>query len=319
MVWDSITSDGSENRILYQSGGVLDPVSQEHYADFARSWVFTGATAPPPDITAPTPPVIRDVAGDDKGVTINWAASTDDVAVESYDVFRDDQFLGTTSLTSLVDANVYAGMTYSYTVRATDTSQNKSQFSQPRAISVADATPPTVPGTPTGVVNAEDTVTLSWAASTDNVGVSSYQLWRDGQLLATTANTTYVDGTTRQGGTYRYTLYAVDAAGNRSTASTATSVTVPDKLAPTAPTSLVGTSPAKRTVRLTWTASTDNVDVTGYYVYRDTTRIATLSGQATAYTVNSLTSGRTYNFHVRAFDAARLVSPSSNVASVRVR
>jgi chitodextrinase len=71
-------------------------------------------------------------------------------------------------------------------------------------------------------------VDLTWTPATDNRGVTNYEVYRDGSLLATTGNvTSYSDTTVAAQTTYQYTVKALDAAGNRSPASNATLVTTP--------------------------------------------------------------------------------------------
>jgi chitodextrinase len=78
-------------------------------------------------------------------------------------------------------------------------------------------------------------------------------------------------------------------------------VTVKDDVAPTAPAGLTAT-PAETSIVLAWTASTDNVAVTGYNIYLDGDSIDTVT--ETAYTITGLTSGTEYPVGVEAFDAA---------------
>jgi thermitase len=64
------------------------------------------------------------------------------------------------------------------------------------------------------------TANLSWTASTDNIGVASYSLYRNGAVLATgLTSRSYQDQSVTHGTSYSYTVFAVDAAGNRSVAS----------------------------------------------------------------------------------------------------
>lgn len=67
-------------------------------------------------------------------------------------------------------------------------------------------------------------------------------------------------------------------------------------------------------MKLSWTASTDNVGVAGYRVYNGSTLGATTNG--VTYTVTGLTANTAYTFTVIAYDAAGNVSPSSNAVSV---
>ena len=92
-----------------------------------------------------------------------------------------------------------------------------------------DTTPPTIPGTPTATAVSSTRIDLSWAASTDAVGVSGYRIYRNGSNtpLATVTTTTYSDTSVAASTAYTYTLRAFDAAGNESTASGAGSATTP--------------------------------------------------------------------------------------------
>lgn len=87
-----------------------------------------------------------------------------------------------------------------------------------------------------------------------------------------------------------------------------------DTQAPTAPTNLSASNITETTVDLTWSASTDNIGVSGYDVYNGATKITTTS--STSYTVTSLTAATNYTFSVKAKDAAGNESTSSNSVSV---
>ena len=87
-----------------------------------------------------------------------------------------------------------------------------------------------------------------------------------------------------------------------------------DTTPPTAPTSLASSSATASTATLTWTASTDDVGVTGYDIYRNGTEVG--SSTTTTYTDTGLTAGTTYSYTVKAKDAANNESDASNTASV---
>ncbi|GAB3118964.1 RICIN domain-containing protein [Glaciibacter psychrotolerans] len=92
--------------------------------------------------------------------------------------------------------------------------------------SVLDTQPPTVPGTPTFSGTTTTATTLTWAASTDNVGVVAYDVYRDGVLLVPASpSTTFTDTALTPSKAYSYTVRAKDAAGNASQVSTSASVT----------------------------------------------------------------------------------------------
>ena len=82
------------------------------------------------------------------------------------------------------------------------------------------------PSAPTGLVATlkRNQVNLAWQAASDNRGVTGYEVWHNGALVTTVSATSY--GDTVANGSYSYYVVARDAAGNRSSASNAVSVTV---------------------------------------------------------------------------------------------
>ena len=87
-----------------------------------------------------------------------------------------------------------------------------------------------------------------------------------------------------------------------------------DTQAPTAPTNLVASNVTQTSVSLSWTASTDNVGVTGYDVFQGTTNLGSVTG--TSANITGLVASTTYAFKVRAHDAAGNNSPFSNIVNV---
>lgn len=176
------------------------------------------------------------------------------------------------------------------------------------------------PGAPTNLSASnvtETSFTLSWNASTDNVGVTGYDIYQDGSFLASTANTSYDVTGLSASTTYAYYVKAKDAAGNVSAASNTLDVTTddpPDTEAPTAPSNLSSSNVTENSVDLSWTASTDNVGVAGYDIYKDGAYLANTS--STNYTVTGLSASTTYEFYVKAKDAAGNVSAASNTIDV---
>jgi chitodextrinase len=88
-----------------------------------------------------------------------------------------------------------------------------------------DTTPPSVPTGLTSTAHTASSVSLSWTASTDNVGVTGYQVLRNGTQVGTTTATSFTDIGLTASTQYSYTVKAYDAAGNVSAASGALSVT----------------------------------------------------------------------------------------------
>lgn len=162
------------------------------------------------------------------------------------------------------------------------------------------------PGVPADLVlNAATaaSVTLGWTASTDNVAVAGYRIYRGTTEIGTTQQTSFTDSGRSPSTSYTYEVKAYDAAGNQSGPATLSVTTPADTVAPTAPGSL-NANAGNGTVQLTWNASTDEVGVTGYRIRRNgnPTPIATVSGLT--HTDTGLSNGTAYSYDVRAIDAA---------------
>ncbi|MBI4942470.1 MAG: hypothetical protein HY830_17150 [Actinobacteria bacterium] len=90
-----------------------------------------------------------------------------------------------------------------------------------------DTTPPTAPGSVSASASAPTTVDVAWTASTDAVGVSRYEILRNGTQIGTSTTLAFTDTTAAAATTYTYGVRARDAAGNVSTTTSAAAVTTP--------------------------------------------------------------------------------------------
>src|SRR5438445_6448393 len=211
------------------------------------------------------------------------------------------------------------GTLYHYRVHSTDASNNSVASSDLTLTTAADTTPPTVSiSSPVNGVTVSGTITVTANAS-DNVGVASVQFLLDGANLGSLDTTSpySVSWNTTAASNASHTLKAIakDAAGN-STTSAGVTVTVnnlADTTPPSVPTCLTATAISSSQINLSWTASTDNVGVTGYNVYRGGTKIGTST--TTSYSDTGLTASTTYSYTVAAFDAASNTSAQSASAS----
>ncbi len=88
-----------------------------------------------------------------------------------------------------------------------------------------DTTPPSVPGGLRVTGSASSTISLAWNASTDNVGVTGYEVRRDGSTILTASSTSFTDVGLAANTTHSYVVRAVDGAGNRSAFSASVSGT----------------------------------------------------------------------------------------------
>ncbi|NUT33489.1 MAG: Secreted glycosyl hydrolase [Hamadaea sp.] len=180
-----------------------------------------------------------------------------------------------------------------------------------------DTQAPTAPGGLAYTEPATGQIRLTWSASTDNVGVTAYDVYRNGDLAVSLGGAvlTWTDNQP-ESATVSYYVRARDAAGNQSGNSNTVTRTGQsgDTTAPSAPTNLAYTQPAAGQIRLTWSASTDNVGVTGYDVYRNGSLAVSVGGTTLTWTDNQPDSA-TVSYYVRARDAAGNQSANSNTVT----
>lgn len=176
------------------------------------------------------------------------------------------------------------------------------------------------PTAPSGLAFTEPStgqVKLTWQASSDDTGVTGYDVYANNALLTSLAGdvTTFTD-TRPAGESVSYFVRARDAAGNVS--GNSNTVTRKgdsgDTQAPTAPSGLAFTEPSAGQIKLTWQASSDNKGVTGYEVYADNVLRKSVAGDVTTWT-DTQPAGATVSYVVRARDAAGNISGPSNTVT----
>ncbi len=256
--------------------------------------------------------------------TVSWAASTDNVGVAGYNIYRNGVKINsaTNTTTSFNVTGLAPNTAYSITVSALDAAGNQSAQSAALNVSTAqDTIAPSAPTTLAATSVAATSFTLSWKASTDNVGVSGYNIYLNGVKANAALNTaTSFNATALAANTaYTATVTAVDAAGNQSAASTAVKITTAqakDTIAPTPPTNLTASNATNTSFTLGWTASTDNVKVTGYDIFRNGVKINTKTDIGTTYSVTGLAASSTYAITVKAKDSTGNLSAASAALNI---
>lgn len=180
-----------------------------------------------------------------------------------------------------------------------------------------DAEAPTAPANLTANTITGNSVDLSWDASTDNIGVTEYEVYQDGGLIVTVPSITYqVTGLTPLT-SYDFYVVAKDAAGNSSAQSNTVNVITlaADTEVPTTPLNLLANNVTTTTVDLSWEASTDNLGVVTYDVYQGGILITNVVG-GTTHQVIGLSPETVYGFKVKARDAAGNESDDSNEVAI---
>ncbi|MCD1260402.1 discoidin domain-containing protein [Paenibacillus athensensis] len=169
---------------------------------------------------------------------------------------------------------------------------------------------------------------LTASATQNNVGQSIAVTFADNAAWRTAIQTVKVDGTVLGAGQYAVTAgkitfgasvftaaktYAIEVAAT-GYANASVMQPVVDNVAPTAPANLAATAVSSSQVSLSWTASTDNVGVSGYDIYRNGTQVGTSA--TTSYNDTGLAAATSYSYYVKARDAAGNASAASNTVSV---
>ncbi len=237
-------------------------------------------------------------------VTLSWESSSDNIRVSGYYVYRDGILVGDTSTNVFTDRGLTPETSYTYEVRAYDVNKNQSQSSNSvKADTDSDPEPPSVPTGIVTVSKTDTTITISWEASTDNVGVKGYVIYRDRKEVGTVSELTFTDTGLSPSTIYAYQIKAFDEMGNYSDFSYPMyEKTKFDAQEPTVPQNLKVDDVTAASVKISWDKSQDNYNVKGYEVYRDDKVIGTTS--ETFFTDVRLEPETTYKYNVRAYDEA---------------
>jgi chitodextrinase len=291
----------------------------------APSNIVTVITAAPNSSCTDAPSIPTGLAGGASTLTtttLSWNASTaaSNCVIAGYHIYRNSVLVGSSATTSFQDTGLTAHTSYNYTVAAYDDGGHISGLST--AVTIVTGSDTTAPAAPTNVTATAISaghVNIAWTASTDNVRVASYRVYRNGVLISSGNDLKFADTMVVGNTDYVYSVSAVDGSGNESTKTTALpnplhTPTSTDAQAPKTPSGLHLLAVTTRSAVIGWTASTDNVAVAGYHVYRDGTYIGDAS--STSFSATNLTDNSTYIFTVKAFDASGNISGASNALSV---
>ncbi|OKJ17552.1 hydrolase [Streptomyces sp. CB00316] len=244
--------------------------------------VACGSTAEADTQPPTTPGGVTAQASSSTSVHVMWEAASDDEAIAGYEVFRGKAKVRSVPATKhMVDVDgLTASTDYTFTVRSKDAAGNLSAPSKAipvttQAIPPEDDAPPTAPAKLTGGAEGSRAATLTWGASTDDVGVTSYDIYQeDSRIHSVPASQTTAKLTgLRPGTVYTFTVRARDASDKSSADSNAldlTTASAPGAPASTAPTGLrteIGKEGAEFTVDLSWDQPDTGGVVPAYQLY----------------------------------------------------
>ncbi|MCX5400662.1 fibronectin type III domain-containing protein [Streptomyces sp. NBC_00102] len=227
-----------------------------------------GGSARAADTQAPTTP--QGVTAQSSSATsahVMWEPSTDDEAVTGYEIYRGaTRVKAVPAAKHMIDVDgLTASTDYTFTVRARDAAGNLSAAGPGVSVTTQPTPPddreaPTEPGGLRATAVGTDSATLSWKPATDDVGVSSYDVYQEDSRIHSVSGTVTSARLTglRPGTVYTFTVRARDASDKSSADSRSVDITtesVPGAPASTAPTGLrteTKGKPGDYVVTLTW-------------------------------------------------------------------
>jgi chitodextrinase len=289
---------------------------------------MTATTSPCGDIQPPSMPAnLRVKAGTltQASLVLAWDPSSDNVGVTLYRIYRNGAKLGEGSGSAggwsdeWTVTGLACGTQSQYAVEALDAAGNVSSRATLNATTAAcsDTTPPTAPTLLTSTGVTPTSVSLSWTASLDNVGVAGYGIYVGGAPKGTSTFPAMTLSGLSCSTDYMIEVDSFDAAGNRSSTKASTWITTAaclDAIAPTAPTNFRVTGTAQTSLTAAWSAATDNVGVTGYRLYLNGALKGTTTSSLT-YGFAGLQCGTTYALAVEAYDGSDNASPRAQLSA----
>lgn len=253
------------------------------------------------------------------------AAATDNVGVSKVEFYIQNALKATSTVAPYEyrwDTKTVADGSYTIMSKAYDIIGNSSFDTRSVTVKNTAAQPPSAPINITAKATQPTEISLSWQPGSAATGVK-YRIIRNNVAIATIDATSYVDKAVLAGTKYSYHVVAVD--GNNLTSQlpanpvvvTTPALPVKDTAAPTKPANVAAAVVSTTQINVSWRASTDNVGVKNYDLYRakgtaEATKIATLTGLT--YGDSGLASGTEYSYYVIARDAAGNSSTASDKA-----
>ncbi|MGW7200969.1 cellulose 1,4-beta-cellobiosidase [Streptomyces chryseus] len=294
------------------------------YAAFTGSasvaFAYAPRTSPDVDTTPPLAPTGARTTYDTatRRATVTWSPNAE-MDLAGYRVFR--RLKDTATYVDVTGAAHLTGTTYTgvppatgqvwyYEVRAVDKAGREGPGSVDMPVTTVDATPPAAP---TGLAgkHADGANSLTWTAVADAVTYDVYRAAGDSRTytkVATVGTPAYGDTALDPAVTsYKYTVKALDTAGNASPYAAHVAVAVPDTTPPPPPTAPAVTAEDDQGVTLSWQSGSP-ADTTAYHLYRapEDLDVETKVGTTAGLTLQDTTgqAGQRFRYRVAAVDAA---------------
>ena len=234
------------------------------------------------DTTPPSAPVLSNSLTGITTTFLSWTGATDNIAVVSYDVYRNGLFLTNTTATTYLVTGLSAATSYTFYVRAKDAAGNASLNSNVVNVTTQapDVTPPSPPTLSASSTTSTSTV-LSWSGATDNIAVTAYDVYRGATLIGTTSLSTFNVTGLSPLTSYTFSVRAKDEAGNISSSSNIVSITTAEFTYCTS----LGSSVADELIGNVTLGTINNTSTAGSG-YTDFTNISTSLAVGTTQTIS---------------------------------
>lgn len=260
---------------------------------------------------------------------LSWSSPSEVTLVAGYNIYRDDQYVSSVTSTSFTDSNITSS-THEYYIVAFGHESNFSPRSNVVTVSFTETIPTgnPLPSQATGLsieerlIGTENSLVLTWNASTDDKGIAGYNIYVNNNYQSSTVNTQFIFSITAPG-SYDFYVVAYDRDNNfalpsdtitatiREDESTTPPNTLPTSGAPAAPHNVHGTidySGDQATIRLYWSTPPSVNPVISYNIYENNFYLATVNGNSFEKTLNA---GELKSYYVIAIDSSQNYSKRS--------
>ena len=288
----NVTWSSNRTSVATVSGGGLVEAVGEGTATITATTEDGGKTASC-EITvfSVASPVIKSITNTADGAVLKWGPVQD---ASGYEIYRDGSSIKkitSGSALSYTDTGAKPGTAYTYTMTAYRTVGGESYESEPsEGVAHCFLAAPSI----SNIVNISTGVKLTWGKVT---GAAGYYLYRGSTRIKTLTGTTYTDTAAANNTKYTYKLYAYKTVAGKTFKSAVSAEKVIYYISRPSLTSVESVSSG---VKITWPKI---AGASGYYVYRESTRIRTISsGSTLTYTdTASKTDGTKYTYKIYAF------------------
>ena len=160
-------------------------------------------------------------------IQLSWTDKSDPVHNETgFEIYRSTTsggpykliFINHADSLSFTDNNLTAKTKYYYIIRSIDSTSASPLSQEASIVTQVDSQPPTAPNLAL-LGTSQNSISLSWTASTDNVGISKYYIYVNGSRSYTTTDTSFIIYNLDHGKLYSFYIKAADPTGNLSTPS----------------------------------------------------------------------------------------------------